>query len=579
MNENGKLGFDWVGAVKLGLVGGTVALYLCLVGLVQTFADSDIIGGVITFGRTMLILTTLAIGFVAGRRLSTAETGARRLRFALLGAGIAGLVTGAMLALLLVVGSAFNLRTVLINVSSQLLETLRFNQETGTGVLIQLLTGTLVGLLGGVLLLLPPWARSGLFTGIATVTVVGLLRDILRVVLVGQPFLVPVSRFLFANVGMTQAGAAVLFLLVGGTTAAWALKSHQVRGRLANLPAPQQARVKWGSVVVGLILLLILPLLLRTFLSNVMDRVGIYILMGLGLNIVVGFAGLLDLGYVAFFAIGAYVMGVLTSTGPLGIAGLSFWTGLPIAIGATVLAGIILGVPVLGMRGDYLAIVTLGFGEIIRVVALSNWLRPFIGGAQGILGIPRPVVFGQELVSFQSLYYLILAGVAIAFYVSWRLRDSRMGRAWMALREDEDVAESMGINLVKTKLSAFATGAALAGASGAIFASQVSSIFPHSFQLLISINVLGLIIVGGMGSLPGVVVGSLFLVGLPEVLSELAEYRMLFYGASLVIVMLVRPEGLWPEATRKRELHEEEPGELVFVPETAVEPAGLNPEV
>jgi branched-chain amino acid transport system permease protein len=154
-----------------------------------------------------------------------------------------------------------------------------------------------------------------------------------------------------------------------------------------------------------------------------------------------------------------------------------------------------------------------------------------------------------------------------------------MGRAWMALREDEDVAEAMGINLVKTKLLAFATGAAFAGASGAIFASQVSSIYPHSFQLLISINVLCLIIVGGIGSLPGVVVGSLFLVGLPEVLSELQEYRLLFYGLALIVVMLVRPEGLWPEATRRRELREEEAPAEALEPAPASEPAELSPEV
>jgi branched-chain amino acid transport system permease protein len=278
--------------------------------------------------------------------------------------------------------------------------------------------------------------------------------------------------------------------------------------------------------------------------------------MGLGLNIVVGFAGLLDLGYVAFYAIGAYTMGVLTTTSPeLGGAQMSFWAALPIAIGASVLAGIILGVPVLKMRGDYLAIVTLGFGEIIRVLALSNWLRPYIGGAQGIIPIPRPVIFGIELDTFQSLYYLILVMAVIALFISWRLRDSRQGRAWMAMREDEDVAEAMGIDLVKTKLLAFATGAAFAGAAGAIFASQVSSIFPHSFKLEVSIWVLCQIIVGGIGSLPGVIVGSLFLVGLPEVLSELAEYKLLFFGAALILVMLVRPEGLWPEATRRRELH------------------------
>jgi len=255
--------------------------------------------------------------------------------------------------------------------------------------------------------------------------------------------------------------------------------------------------------------------------------------MGFGLNIVVGFAGLLDLGYVAFFAIGAYVMGILTSTGGLGGAELNFWVALPIAVGAAVLAGVILGIPVLGMRGDYLAIVTLGFGEIIRVLVVSDLLKEYIGGAQGILQIPKPEIFGYALVKPQESYYLILAGALLAGYVSWRMRDSRAGRRWMAMREDEDVAEATGIHLISTKLLAFGMGAAFSGLAGAIFASRLGSVFPHSFQLLISINVLSLIIVGGIGSLPGVVVGALVLVGLPELLREFAEYRMLLYGALL----------------------------------------------
>jgi len=248
-------------------------------------------------------------------------------------------------------------------------------------------------------------------------------------------------------------------------------------------------------------------------------------------------------------------MAVLTSQADLGIAGMSFWTALPFSVLAAVLAGVILGVPVLKMRGDYLAIVTMGFGEIIRILALSDALAPFIGGAQGILKIPNVSIGSMALVKPEQLYYVILVGCLLAFFVSWRLRDSRLGRQWRALREDEDVAEAMGINLVKTKLLAFAIGAAFSGLSGAIFSCKLNSIFPHSFNLMISINVLCLIIVGGMGSLPGVVVGALLLVGLPELLREFAEYRMLMYGALLIVMMLVRPEGFWPSEVIKRELH------------------------
>jgi branched-chain amino acid transport system permease protein len=271
---------------------------------------------------------------------------------------------------------------------------------------------------------------------------------------------------------------------------------------------------------------------------------------------VVGFAGLLDLGYVAFFAIGAYVMGVLTSQGALGLdAGFTFWTALPISVIVATLFGIVLGVPVLGMRGDYLAIVTLGFGEIIRVIAVSDVFKEIFGGAQGILQIPKPNFFGTELVQPGQLYYVILGGVLLALFIATRLRDSRLGRQWMALREDEDVAEAMGMNLVNTKLMAFATGAAFSGLSGAIFASKLTSIFPHSFNLIISINVLALIIVGGVGSIPGVFAGALILVGLPELLREFAEYRMLIYGTLLIVMMLFKPEGFLPDERRKRELH------------------------
>jgi branched-chain amino acid transport system permease protein len=286
----------------------------------------------------------------------------------------------------------------------------------------------------------------------------------------------------------------------------------------------------------------------------VFNNVGIYILMGLGLNIVVGFAGLLDLGYVAFFAIGAYSMAVLTTQGDLSLGNFTFWSALPISVLMSVMAGVILGVPVLRMRGDYLAIVTLGFGEIIRVLATSDMLKPYIGGAQGVLQIPKPKIGDISLVKPEYLYYVILGGVLIAWFVSWRLSESRLGRQWMAMREDEDVAEAMGIRLVATKLLAFGIGAGFSGLSGAIFASKLTSIFPHSFSLIVSINVLSLIIVGGIGSLPGVVVGALILVGLPELLREFAEYRLLMYGVLLIVMMLAKPEGLWPSSIRKREL-------------------------
>ncbi|HEX7373211.1 MAG TPA: ABC transporter ATP-binding protein [Thermodesulfobacteriota bacterium] len=321
----------------------------------------------------------------------------------------------------------------------------------------------------------------------------------------------------------------------------------------------------WGLLA---LLLMLLPQILGLFLSEVLTIVGLYVLLGLGLNIVVGYAGLLDLGYVAFFAIGSYTMALLTSP-ELGFFHFSFWGALPFAIFMGVIFGVLLGIPVLKMRGDYLAIATLGFGEIIRILVLSDFLRPWLGGAQGVGKVPKASIVGMEFATPQKIYYLILAGCLLVGFISWRLRDSRLGRAWMALREDEDVAQAMGINLVATKLMAFATGAGFSALSGAIFASKLGSVYPHSFNVMISINILCVIIVGGMGSIPGVIVGAIALVGLPELLREFAEYRLLVYGAALVAMMLFRPEGLWPETVRRRELHEEEPEEVETHPPPA----------
>jgi branched-chain amino acid transport system permease protein len=324
-----------------------------------------------------------------------------------------------------------------------------------------------------------------------------------------------------------------------------------------RLPPAGQRALRITSFLLLFIILFILPQVLGLFLSEVITIVGLYVLLGLGLNIVLGYAGLFDLGYVAFFAIGAYTMAVLTSP-ELAFFSLSFWEALPFSIIMGVLSGVILGIPVLKMRGDYLAIVTLGFGEIIRIVVLSDFLRPWLGGAQGIGKIPKASIFGFEFAGPPQIYYLILAGCFLAAFISYRLRDSRLGRAWMAVREDEDVAQAMGINLVTTKLLAFASGAGFSALSGAIFASKLSSVYPHSFNVMISINVVCLIIVGGMGSIPGVIVGSIALVGLPELLREFSEYRLLVYGAALVAMMLLKPEGLWPSEIRRRELHGEE---------------------
>ncbi len=306
-----------------------------------------------------------------------------------------------------------------------------------------------------------------------------------------------------------------------------------------------------------------MPALAGAYIGQVLMLVGLYILMGMGLNLEVGLAGLLDLGFVAFFAVGAYTTALLTADNAHALLHLSFWAAMPISVLLSVVVGVVFGLPVLGVRGDYLAVATLGLGEIVRVIVLSDFAAPLLGGAQGLLQIPKPRVGGLVLASPVQLFYLTLIASAVAAFVAWRLESSRLGRAWMALRDDEDVAQALGINLVRSKLMAYGLGAAFAGLAGSIFAVMLTSVYPSSFQLLISINVLALIIVGGMGSLPGVVLGSVVLIGLPELLREFGEYRYLFYGAALIVMMRWRPEGLWPSEVRRRELHDADEAETV----------------
>jgi branched-chain amino acid transport system permease protein len=227
---------------------------------------------------------------------------------------------------------------------------------------------------------------------------------------------------------------------------------------------------------------------------------------------------------------------------------------MPIAVLCSVIMGIIFGIPVLKVRGDYLAVATMGLGEIVRVIVLSDAAAPLLGGAKGILQIPRPVIGQVHLNNPVYLFYLTLVASLVAAYAAWRLEESRLGRAWKAIRDDEDVAQALGINLIQVKLLAYGLGAAFAGLAGSIFAVMLGTIYPHSFQLIISINILALIIVGGMGSLPGVALGAIVLIGLPEMLREFGEFRYLFYGLAIVAVMRLKPEGLWPSASKRREL-------------------------
>ena len=559
--------FNWLNALRIGLIGGVVALLISLVGMVEEFGQRDIIAGVISMGQTLLIIAMLMGGHFAAAR-SVDRPGP----LSLAGGALAGLVTSGMLAVLVLLIGPLNMRAILPNASPALINILTFEQGPVPGLFYLLGAGALVGVVAGLLHILPPLVRQAIILALFWVALLGLLQELLRVTLTNMPAVGAALSWMFGSgtqKGLSVPGAIAVAGVVAGGNYLWATRGAQAQARVRAMPPARQRALQWGSLALAIAVVLYLPNVLGSYLSEVANNVGLFILMGLGLNIVVGFAGLLDLGYVAFFAIGAYVMGVLTST-DTELAyrfNLTFWEALPIAVAASVLFGVILGIPVLKMRGDYLAIVTLGFGEIIRILALSDFLKPYIGGAQGIVQGGRGEIRTGGFDRPQTLYYLIVAGCLLALFISRRLRDSRPGRAWKAMREDEDVAQAMGINLVATKLLAFGTGAAFSGLSGAIFASKIGSIYPHSFSLLISINVLSLIIVGGMGSLPGVFVGALVLVGLPELLREFSEYRLLMYGALLIVMMLTRPEGFWPEATHKREFHEAAASEVA--PESA----------
>ena len=334
------------------------------------------------------------------------------------------------------------------------------------------------------------------------------------------------------------------------------------------------------------IALLVLPLILQQF-GNAWVRIVnialLYTMLALGLNIVVGYAGLLDLGYVAFFAVGAYLFALLASPHltdnfaaiaamfPGGLH-LSVWLALPLALLLAAIAGVLLGIPVLKLRGDYLAIVTLGFGEIIRIF-LNNLDHPFniTNGPKGVnqidpvrflgINLGKPLnIGGFEVASVSLYYYLFLVLVLVTVFVCQRLQDSRVGRAWMAIREDEIAAKAMGLNVRNLKLLAFGMGASFGGVSGAMFGAFQGFVSPESFSLMESVMIVAMVVLGGLGHLPGVVLGALLLSALPEVLRyvagplqqmtdgrlDAAILRQLFIALAMIVIMLMRPRGLWP---------------------------------
>lgn len=331
--------------------------------------------------------------------------------------------------------------------------------------------------------------------------------------------------------------------------------------RLPVLPAPRPAQHK-GLVLILLSLAVIWPFFSSRGHVDLATLALIYVMLGLGLNIVVGFAGLLDLGFVGFYAVGAYTYALLFK-----FFGFGFWEALPLAGAMAALFGFLLGFPVLRLRGDYLAIVTLGFGEIIRLLLIN--LTDITNGPDGIAGIPKPTVFGIEMARRPSveggttfhdlmgwnfsgthmvifLYLMALVLAVVTFYVSNRLMRMPVGRAWEALREDEIASRSLGLNPTRIKLSAFTLGAMFAGFGGAFFAARQGLVNPESFTFIESALILSVVVLGGMGSQLGVILAAVVLTVLPEIAREFAEYRMLLFGLVMVLMMAWRPQGLLP---------------------------------
>ncbi len=561
-------GVAWRKQIRFALIGALSTAFIALAGMPVGLDGRSIIQPVLSMGFLSLLWVPFVLATIAGSEVVLEGMTARtRDSKDLLAGGIVGLGSAGGLVLLMVLIQNFNLRDPLVNWSPQLLNLLSFNRSLAVGGLLWVLLGLILGVFGGAMHVLPKKLCSRIRTVVLSVFAVSVLETFLTDLLEGFRLEVLTDFVYYKRGGLEVGGAllvaalALLIPLLVGT------RIRDVKKQVVDLPAEERKRVNLMLLAVSAALLLVLPFFLGKIANELLANVGLFVLLALGLNVVVGLAGILDLGYVAFFAVGGYTTAVLTSPNSPGFSPELPWPiALIVVVVLTGIVGLFIGAPVIRMRGDYLAIVTLGFGEIIRLLFLSDWLSGWFGGAQGITNIPG-VDVGIGTVKGtdpRSVFLLVLVFCAIAIYVSWRLENSRLGRAWMAIREDEDVAEAMGVNTTNTKLMAFVVGAVLASFSGAIFSAKVGSIFPTSFLMLVSIIILVVVIVGGMGNIAGVIVGALVLIGVlggpkqPGLLQEFSQFKLLIYGALLVWMMLKRPEGLVPNVRRTRELHQDE---------------------
>lgn len=427
---------------------------------------------------------------------------------------------------------------------------------------------------------------GGLISGLTAGIIIGLIDLILNYLVQSgtdvRRYLAAVSpdsikTFLF-NLGETGPYVHLaLFTIMGiiGSSLAVVFRSESVgkigqwiRTNLTNVknkiieiaPAFVKKYIKFALYLIFGVLVIILPTRWGSYNNYVAGLVGLYVILGIGLNIIVGLSGQLVLGFASFFAMGAYSVALLNAPLPHGIM-LGFWPSIIVGVVMAIIAAILLGLPTMRLRGDYLAIVTLGFGEIIRILLKSDLLTKFTGGPRGIQDIKGPTLFGKPFVSDVDYTYLILAAVLLSIFLYNRLENSRTGRAWLAIKEDAIVARATGINVQNYKLLALCIGAAFAGLAGGIFAARNQFTGPNDHTLMVSINILSIVIVGGMNSIPGIILGAFTLKGLPEILREIENYRLLVFGALLVFMMQARPEGLWPSS--RPELEKKEKPEKV----------------
>ncbi|MBI03923.1 MAG: hypothetical protein CL468_07825 [Acidimicrobiaceae bacterium] len=559
---------DWRKVLRWGLICGGALIAMCLVGMPVEMDRRAIIERYLSLGYLTVLFIPVLVGWVASTQVVLEGVEARKQGpFDLVTGFVVGAIGGGFLALLMVALDSWNLRDPLVNWSPKLFRFLTYENGMGFGAVAWIVTGAVLGLVGASFHIVPRTVRrvtSFVVFGLISLSILESLIDDLS-----EGFRLEwLDEFMFAKKGgLTVTSTIVIGAAIGVLSLVTDGRMKAATERYRNMEGVERQKTSIVLFVVIAVLCGVLPMFLGKIMNELLANVGLFLLLALGLNIVVGLAGLLDLGYVAFFAVGGYTTAVLTSpNSPWFAPELHFGIALIFVVIFATITGLVIGAPVIRMRGDYLAIVTLGFGEIIRLLFMSDWLGPYFGGAQGVTNIPG-VDLGFATVKGtdpRSVFYLVLFFCAIAIYVSWRLQASRLGRAWMAIREDEQVAEAMGINTVSAKLMAFVVGAVLASFSGAVLAAKVGSVFPTSFMILVSIIILVVVIVGGMGNIAGVMVGSFVLIGVlggpkqPGLLQEFQNFKLLIYGLLLVFMMLKRPEGLVPSARRSRELHQEE---------------------